>query len=122
MGLIGFILFVTVTLMGCSNNNPTQLNRQNTELAEVIVETVDLYLDEEIDLEYAFEIINEAFRQIGVDFDDSNEEAVILLSSAIMSVHLEFLGDYYGLNSLDYDEVLESRNQIAELSGLDLRD
>jgi len=107
-GFIG-ILFFMLVLVACGGDN-SNLNRRNTELAEIIVEAVDMYLDGEINASRAVEIIDAALDEIIEN--DPNETARVLLS-----LNATLLRNRIG-TTLD---LIDARNRIAEQAGIRIR-
>ena len=107
-GFIG-ILFFMLVLVACGGSN-SNLNRRNTELAEIIVEAVDMYLDGEINASRAVEIIDAAYDEIIEN--DPNE-----IARALLSLNATLLRNRIG-TTLD---LIDARNRIAEQAGIRIR-
>jgi len=115
--IIIVISLFAILMIACSGGN-SELNERNTELAEIIVSTADLYLDGEIDAWPAIDIIDRARNDIVEN--DPNSTARVLLSTNASRIAAR-IANHSVYNEGQREDILSSRNSIAESAGLSSR-
>ena len=117
--LLVITLFATV-LSGCAPD--PQLTSHNVIIARAIVNAVDDYLDGNISARAAHTRIDEVSDDIDRDSGEIHREqtAALRMSTSALRIRMELSAlDFDG--SGDVDTILENRNAIARLAGLDNR-
>ena len=113
--LLAVTLFATI-LAGCAPS--ARLNSSNIRTARVMVSAVDDYLDGRITASAARDIFD---REIyAIDENDADSTALLSFSISASSIRHNFARAAFG-DVVDADLILENRNRIAELAGLDTR-
>ena len=119
--LIVFVLLSTISLLlGCSSGKPHNISRKHYQYALKAIDIADAYLDEEISVSEAAELMNELQEQeIDLPIADPKKpsqvyNASIELAVLILSTDLDMATNS---TTQPYENILTWRNNLAETIG-----
>lgn len=116
LSVIASFLALCVFLTSCAQR-PKNVSREAYKYGKIVVNTVDDYLNSEIDLEDARSKIDNAYTSYTWDNDDYISDVTIGLIVSVLNLELSSLED--GLYIYDADDLIDSRNRLADILQLE---
>lgn len=113
---VASFLVLCIFLTSCAQK-PKNVSREAYKYGKIVVNTVDDYLNSEIDLEDARSKIDNAYTSYTWDDDDYISDVSIGLIVSVLNLELSSLED--GLYIYDADDLIDSRNRLADILQLE---
>lgn len=112
LSVIASFLALCVFLTSCAQR-PKNVSREAYKYGKIVVNTVDDYLNSEIDLEDARSKIDNAYTSYTWDNDDYLNDVLVGLIVSVLNLEFSSLDD--GLYIYDADDLIDSRNRLADI-------
>lgn len=109
---VASFLVLCIFLTSCAQK-PKNVSREAYKYGKIVVNTVDDYLNFEIDLEDARSKIDNAYTSYTWDNDDYISDVSIGLIVSVLNLELSSLED--GLYIYDADDLIDGRNRLADI-------
>lgn len=124
IGSVLLCVLLLLTMNACSGKGANASDKA-ISVGKSAVEVVDNYLDNKIDGKEAGEKLDELYAEMeyvdDLPQDDEHKAHDFLISSDILSLSTKMIWVDYDEDSEAYDEILETRNELAESIGIKKR-
>lgn len=125
--IIVFVLSIIMTTTLCSCNNNSDLSSDMRDAGKNVVKIVDDYMDSKIDYSTADTKLGGAKDSIDIIYDNSERDEYDLpihkqdfdVQLSVNSISIALLAESTGHGT--YDELLEKRNDLAKIVGVNQR-
>lgn len=104
------VLCIITSLVGCGNSKPKDVSTGNYNIAKKVIEISDKY----IDMDMSYDDVRDQFDDLKSRIEDGSTTD-LLVSTYITALSLSISSNHRGSNTLD--DVIESRNKLAESIG-----
>lgn len=112
-------LALVISLAGCGGG--PEGSDKAIATGKQVVEVVDQYLDREISYDDADEKLDELYGEMEYTKDLDFSDPDVAIKYAIISIDFCVMDDHFDQTTESYDELVASRDKLAELVGMKKR-